>query len=542
MAEIQTEHLDNHTARLTVAVDPNRLDSAMRQAARQIAKKGRIPGFRPGKAPYDVVVRLFGREYVMSEALDKLGNDIYREVLDEAEIEPYAPGSLEDINEDDGLKLTFVVPLRPTVDLGDYRDLRLDYELEEVTDKMVDEAMENLRQNQAVVEDTDRAAQLGDQVTFGHFEVALLVDEDAESDEDGDEDEDDEAQADTPDEAEDDANSESEEHDHDHDDSSDDDIDRVLLHQHDYEFVLREGEDDMFPGFAENIVGANKGDTVVFELDIPEDYHLEDIAGRAIRCTVDIDNVQSRTVPEWSDALASSITDGEQETILELRVEVRKQLEENARRAADQDMATRALDHVVESATIKFPEELVNDYTDDLLAELDRNLQSQGSGLRLDDFMRITGRSEDDMRAEYRDRAIERAKRSLVLGQLVSDEQIDVDSAAIDNEINTMAESLAGGRADSVTAFKSFLMTPESRLNISSRMLTDRAIERLVAIAKGENPEIGMPPTPAAEADAAADDTAEADDETTGTDAPVDDTAPESDVLPAEASETEDTD
>jgi len=81
MLNVQTDHLENHTVRLTVEVDPDRVEQAMRQAARRISKKSRIPGFRPGKAPFDVVVNLFGREYILSEALDTLGNEIYREAL-----------------------------------------------------------------------------------------------------------------------------------------------------------------------------------------------------------------------------------------------------------------------------------------------------------------------------------------------------------------------------------------------------------------------------------------------------------------------------
>jgi trigger factor len=98
MLNVQTEHLENHTARITVDVDAEQINQAMRQAARQIAKKARIPGFRPGKAPFNVIVTMFGYEYVLGEALDKIGNDIYRGALEASGVEPYAPGSLENMD------------------------------------------------------------------------------------------------------------------------------------------------------------------------------------------------------------------------------------------------------------------------------------------------------------------------------------------------------------------------------------------------------------------------------------------------------------
>ena len=93
----QIEHLDNHTARLTVDVAPERVDKAMHDAARRIAREVNIPGFRKGKAPYNIVLQRFGEKAVLSEAIELMGNEVFREALDEAKIEPYAPGNLENI-------------------------------------------------------------------------------------------------------------------------------------------------------------------------------------------------------------------------------------------------------------------------------------------------------------------------------------------------------------------------------------------------------------------------------------------------------------
>ena len=118
MLNVQTDHLDNHTARLTVEVDAERMDKAMRSAARRLSHRATIPGFRPGKAPYHIVLNMFGRAYVLDQALEMVGNDIYREALEASGVEPYAPGSLEDVSKTGRARVW--VPKQPTVALGDY--------------------------------------------------------------------------------------------------------------------------------------------------------------------------------------------------------------------------------------------------------------------------------------------------------------------------------------------------------------------------------------------------------------------------------------
>jgi len=93
---IQTEHIENHKVRLTVEVDPARWEKAKKQAARQLSKRYRIPGFRKGKAPYRIIERYLGKAPILESAVEELGNEIYRDALEQTKIEPYAPGSLED--------------------------------------------------------------------------------------------------------------------------------------------------------------------------------------------------------------------------------------------------------------------------------------------------------------------------------------------------------------------------------------------------------------------------------------------------------------
>ena len=139
--KIDTELREDHQVKINVEVETEALEGAKRRAAKQIAKRVKIPGFRPGKAPYNVIQKHVGDGAILEDALDILLDEIYPEIIEEADIKPYGPGSLENVASLDPPTLEFTVPLAPEVDLGDYREIRIDYKLNEVSDDDVEDFM-----------------------------------------------------------------------------------------------------------------------------------------------------------------------------------------------------------------------------------------------------------------------------------------------------------------------------------------------------------------------------------------------------------------
>jgi trigger factor len=362
--------------------------------------------------------------------------------------------------------------------------------------------MENLLQNQALLEPADRPAKLGDQVTFEHISVSVVVEDDdleavedleaeleaamaEEADADAvaleveDLEEDEEDGAEIEDEADD--------LDDDEDYDGEDEEEETILHEHDFNRVLRDDKEDFFPGFSAQIVGLSQGEEKEFFLDVPASDDLDDrIAGKRLHVELHMGQVQARTVPEWSDELAKRISEEKFETILDLRVDTRKQMQDMAVNQANQTVAMQALDKIVEGASVAYPEELVQDYISDLLEDLERNVLRQ-QGFTLKDYMKLTGQTMDQIRERYRDSAIKRAQRSLVMAEVVRAEKIEVSSTDIDAEIDRIAGQLGGEQSGQ---FRQFLSTPQSRMNIGTEMVTTRVMDRLAAIAKGENPSI----------------------------------------------------
>ena len=161
---IKTTPRDDHQFDMTIELGPERTETALQQAARLVAKRARIPGFRPGKAPYATVLRMFGRDALLNEIVDDLGQEVYKEALASEHIEPYGQAAMSDYSV---TPLTFklVVPLRPTVELGDYRSIRFEPSQVVVTDADVDGVIEQEREARATSEIVERPAELGDTVT-----------------------------------------------------------------------------------------------------------------------------------------------------------------------------------------------------------------------------------------------------------------------------------------------------------------------------------------------------------------------------------------
>ncbi len=145
--KFEKKELKDNQVEITVEADNDQFQKAKFKAAVSISKGSKIPGFRPGKAPYDVVKRTYGEEVIEERAIELLVNQIYPDLLKEAEINPHGPGNLEEIVSKDPPKFRFVIPLEPSVDLGDYKSVRLAYKLPKVAKAESEKVLNNLQFN-----------------------------------------------------------------------------------------------------------------------------------------------------------------------------------------------------------------------------------------------------------------------------------------------------------------------------------------------------------------------------------------------------------
>jgi trigger factor len=479
---VQTDRIDNHKAQFTIEIELEKLDEAKRKAAKKIAKQVRIKGFRKGKAPYRIISQYVGEAAILEEAVELLGNDIYKHALDESKVEPYGPGSLEDFKLDPAPTFIFSVPLQPEVDLKDYADVLIDFEAPEVSDEDVEEALEQIRQQEAEVSEEEfTVVEAGHRVTFNlHSEFS-----DGEESEESEDDE--------------------EEHDHDHDhdeeteepddydDESDDDDETPyvpkkgdnFLHRHDMTVLLDEENDPVMAGFSAGLVGAEVDIEVEFELTVPEDNDdFKDVTGRKVKFQVTVSKIESVTLPDLDDELALKVSEASGDEPLDLdglRKQTRADLEKQALQAAKSEYGDKVLEKIVEGAEISFPDLMTEERIEDMLRDLDQNLQQQG--MNLETYMRITGTTKESLQEQYADGAIESVERTLVLRELVKAQEIEIGDEQIEKHLDGMMMQF-GSQGDQ---FRSLIDTPQMRENILNQLLMENIMTQLVAIGQGED-------------------------------------------------------
>jgi trigger factor len=362
------ERLPESRVAIDVEVEPEIVEQALGRAARRIAQRARIPGFRPGKAPRYIVEMHFGRNVLYEDAGEELIQQALKEIMDKGEIEPVAQADVEKF-EKEPFSFRLVIPVRPTVTLGDYRTLRFPEEVLEVTDEDVEHALKHMQDEQTVWKEPDpfRPARAGDRVVvdlLGHVG------------------------------------------------------EKVIEERKDVEVVV--GDENLLPGF-EALVGAESGQTLQINTTVPEDLEDKELAGQSAIYTVAIHGIKEPEAPPVDDEFARSFGEGEQ-TLDELRARLRRDLGDYARKQAREKVLVQMLDAVVEGAAVDMPQVMVANETDALFEEQAQQMRTYN--LSMAQYFQFTGQSEEEYRQELAKVAPGRMRRYLVLRELIRVEGI----------------------------------------------------------------------------------------------------------------------
>lgn len=451
---IQTAEDELRQLTLTIEVGEDRVRKAMQQKARELGREIHMPGFRPGKAPYDVIVRRIGEDTLRAEAIEDLVQPVFEEALGQADIDPYARPTLEDI-EPKPLVFKFTVPLSPTVTLGDYRAARREVSDVEVTAEALDEALEYVRTRHQTIETVERPVEAGDVVAIGGRGQFTTPRPAAEGEEEGEEEADETA------------------------------ADDVIFDEERLEILVE--EKTLFPGtpFVENLIGLSAGDSKQFGFTFPDPYEQEpEHAGRGTTFDLTVLEVKKRELPALDDELARQ--EGKYETLDELREALRNDLTKEAEAAAQEETIEAMVDRLLEDAVLVYPPAAVEAQIDDMVEDFKNRLAR--SGWQFQDYLNLQGLTEESLRADFADNATDILRRQLVLRQFILDEKLRVRAADVDALIDErIARFDNEGLRDSM---RSYYRSGRGFDQVSSEVLSNKAYERARAIFLGEAPDL----------------------------------------------------
>lgn len=424
-AKVATQNIENRQAILTIEVEPERVQKSQQEAARRIAKRTHIPGFRKGKAPYTVVERTVGEEAIFDEALESLSREVYREALDQTGLNPIATAQVEVAERppNGGLTLRVTLPLEPKVELGDYRSLRVEPKPIVVENAEVEKVLENLREDQAQWVPVERGAQNTD---------LLVLDIEGRAG------------------------------------------DQVVMDVKKGNYVLNLGSGVPVAGFPELIEGMKSGEIREFARTYPADYEDKELAGRTVHFKVQVHEVKEKSLPPLDDDFAKSV--GDFADLGTLRARIRELVQTQKEAEEEERIISQALSALIAQAKIEYPPALLDHELAHVREDFAHALSHRG--FTLNRYLEVSGKTLEGLQEELRPQAEERLKRSLVLGELAKAEGLSVEEEEVEEEVEEIASSY-GGQAE---AIKRALQKPEPHLDLHSRLLSRKVTKRILEI------------------------------------------------------------
>ncbi|WP_278834427.1 trigger factor [Mitsuokella multacida] len=386
--KVTVENGENQQVTLTIEVEAAEVNKAVEQACKRLANRVSIPGFRKGKAPRMIVERHVGKDAVLQEAFDIVAPKALSKAFDEQKIDPVTRPSVDIETLEEGKDLVFkaTVTPRPEVKLGDYKGLNVPKNEVNITDEDVEKQLKTFQDRQGKLVDAPEGAEVKDG-DFTTLDFKGFVDGEAFDGGEG------------------------------------------------KDYPLQIGSNSFIPGFENQLVGAKIGEERDVNVKFPEEYHAKELAGKdaTFKCT--IRSIKTKELPAIDDELAKKVS--KFETLDELKADIRKNLEENAERTAENDQKSAAIEMATNNITVDIPAVMIDNRVTAMIQEMAMRLEQQG--MKLEQYLQYAGTDIAKLREQYRETAEKNVKTDLMLEEVAKAEDIKVEAKDLDEEVAAMA-------------------------------------------------------------------------------------------------------
>jgi len=433
---------DDHQVEIITEINPEKYSHFKAAAARKISLESKIPGFRPGKAPYDIIKSIYGEELIEERAIELLINDIYPQILKDAEIKPYGPGKLDDVISKDPLKLKFSVPLEPTIEIGDYKSIRHKYKKPTVNKDEIESVIQKLQLNYASAEEVERPSENGDLITVQINAFLTKPDENQNP---------------------------------------------HILKDTPHQVIIGDtAEEEQFPykGFSNLLVNLSSGDKKEFSYKYPKDSSFENLRSKEVKFEVLVENVKKLIKPDLDDSFASTLGFDSYQSLKE---SVIKQLEDSKTEDYDNQYFNEVFEKLGKKAKIHFPPQMLEDEIEEMIKNFENNLARQN--LDLETYLKINNlEREVFVEKEIKPAAIKKLQESLIIEEISRQEKIELDQSELRQEFtrNMMQMQAAPNYKKLQKEFTIKRLSNLLAMQTANRLMNKRTLDRIKAIANEE--------------------------------------------------------
>ena len=424
---VQVENLEKNTAKLTIEVPAEKFEEAVQHSYNKNKGKFNIPGFRKGKAPFNMIKKMYGVGVFYEDAVDEVIDASYPDAAKESGLEIVSRPSIsiEEIEEGKAFVYTAVVAVKPEVTLGEYKGVEVQKTKSEVTEEDIETEIKRAREkNSRLITVEDRGIEDGDQVTID-FDGSV----DGKRFEGG--------------------------------------------KAEDYPLTI--GSHTFIDNFEEQLIGKTTGEECEVNVTFPAEYHVEELKNKPAVFKVKVKEIQRKELPEANDDFASEVSDFD--TMEEYKKDLTEKLQAEKIEAAKTANEDKVVAKVIENATMEIPDQMVEEQVNGMVNDYARRLESQGISFK--QYVEITGMTAEKIGEQMKPQAIKRIQTRLVLEAVVKAENIQADDAAVEEQFDKMAEDFKMDKEQIKGMFGE-----EQMAQLKEDLAVQKAIDFLVAEAK----------------------------------------------------------
>ena len=385
---VKSEKNEHSMHYLEIAIDKATFDAAVDKVYRKQVKNINVPGFRKGKAPKSVIEKMYGTGVFYEDAINDLIPENYEAAVKEAAITVVGQPEIDIVSLDEnGLVLSAKVPVKPEMQIKDYKGIEAVKATAEATDEQVNRELEMIRErNSREIEITEEAAQMGDIVKIDF----------------------------------------------------DGSVDGVAFDGgKGTDYSLKLGSGSFIPGFEEQIAGHTIGEEFDVNVTFPEDYHATELAGKASVFKTKVNAISRIELPELDDEFAKDAS--EFDTLDELKADMKAKIQERNEKQAENEFEEKLIEALIEKLEGEIPEAMFVNETENFVRDFDNRLRSQGMDMNL--YFKYTGLTIEALREQMRPQAERQVKARLALETIAALEGVVASEDEINEEYQRIADA-----------------------------------------------------------------------------------------------------